>query len=117
MNELISPEYLQQIFQKKLRHKFNAKPTNIDDKRFPSKAESKYYQLLKTLQERGVVLFFLRQVPFDLPGGITYRLDFLVFYSDGDIKFIDVKGFKTKDFIMKKKLLEETYPIQLEIIK
>lgn len=100
-----------------IRHKFNAKPCESDGLKFPSKAERAYYEKLKLLKASGEVLFFLRQVPFDLPGNTVYRADFMVFYADGSAKVVDVKGMRTPVFELKKKLLEETYPISLELVK
>jgi hypothetical protein len=65
------------------------------------------------LQQQNVVLFFLRQVPFHLPGNVKYYCDFQVFWVDGNITFEDVKGMKTDIYILKKKLVEQTYPITL----
>jgi hypothetical protein len=104
------------------RHKFNAVRTTVGDRKFSSKSEARYYQELldrkvSKLNPEGDVLFFLQQVPFHLPGGVRFVLDFLVFYVNGDIKFIDVKGMETPEFKIKKKIVEATYPIQIELIK
>ena len=99
-----------------LKHKFNAKQTVLDGIKFPSKAEAKYYSVLKLLQSAGEVLFFLRQVPFHLPGGVTYRCDYQVFYADGRVEFVDVKGMKTRSFIDKKKMVEDLYPVEILIV-
>lgn len=98
----------------KIRHKFHAKPTELDGIKFPSKKEANFYQKLKLLQKSGEVLFFLRQVPFHLPGQIKYLCDFVVFNSDGNVSFIDCKGMKTPTYIMKKKQVESLYPITIE---
>ena len=45
-----------------------------------------------------------------------YRVDFQEFHSDGTVRFIDVKGYKTKEFIMKKKMVEAEYPVEIEIV-
>ena len=95
-----------------MRHKFNAIPVEFDGIRFDSKKEGRYYNELK-MRLKGDVLFFLRQVPFDLPGGVKYRVDFEVFYKDGTVEFIDVKGHRTKDYIMKKKMVESIYPVKI----
>jgi len=97
----------------KPRHKFHAKPTENDGIKFDSKKEARYYQKLKFLQSQGEVLFFLRQVPFDLPGKTKYRCDFAVFYSDGHVDFVDVKGMKTNEYILKKKQVEALYPVEI----
>lgn len=103
--------------KKKIRHKFNAKPCQADDIKFSSKAERAYYNRLKFMQESGEVIFFLRQVPLHLPGNTKYLVDFQVFNADGTVSFIDVKGMRTPMFVMKKKQVEEIYPIQIEIVK
>ena len=100
-----------------MRHKFNAKRTEIDEIKFPSKAEAAYYLKLKSHQEKGDLIFFLRQVPFHLPGNIRYVVDFIEFWKDGEIIFSDVKGMETSEFITKKKIVESLYPIVLNVVK
>ena len=100
------------------RHKFKVSPPEerrVDGIIFASKKESNYYQQLKLEQRAGEVVFFLRQVPFALPGNREkYFLDFMVFRKNGDIDFIDCKGMRTQVYKRKKKLVEETYPIKIE---
>ena len=97
----------------KVRHKFKAKPQEYDGIKFPSKAEAKRYLELKVLQEKGEVLFFLRQVPFHLAGGVKYVCDFMIFWADGSVTVEDVKGMKTPLYVAKKKMVESTYPIEI----
>lgn len=94
-------------------HKYNAIRCEEDGIKFPSKSEKKRYLELKLLQGKGIVKFFLMQVPFHLPAGVIYRLDFLVFWEDGNITFEDVKGFKTAVYKMKKKQVETLYKIRI----
>lgn len=96
-------------------HKYNAKPQRIDDYHFASKLEASYYQLLKTQQKQGDVLFFIRQPRFDLPGE-QYVADFLVFYPDGSCEVVDCKGYETPQFKRKRKLLESLYPFELKLV-
>jgi len=96
-----------------IRHKFNAKRTELDGIKFDSKKEAAYYSQLCAARNGGPVLFFLRQVPFHIPGGVRYVVDFQVFYTDGTVAFIDVKGFKTPEYIAKKKIVEALYPITI----
>lgn len=63
----------------KLKHKFRAKVTETDGIKFSSKKEAARYHQLKLLQRNGDVLFFLRQVPFHLDGGVKYVADFMIF--------------------------------------
>ena len=54
------------------------------------------------------------QVPFHLPGGVKYILDFLIFWANGEVTFVDVKGMKTAIYILKKKQVEDLYKIKIE---
>lgn len=87
-----------------------AKSTSVNGIFFPSKAEARRYSDLCILLHAKEVLWFIRQPSFDLPGGIKYRADFLVVWSDGKIEVEDVKGFRTKEFNLKMRLMKETYP-------
>jgi hypothetical protein len=100
-----------------LRHKFKAKPVLDDGHRYDSKLEWQFKNHLELLKKSGEVLFFLRQVPFHLPGGLVYKLDFMPFYSDGTVRLFDPKGVETPEFKMKKKMVEEIYPVEIEIVK
>lgn len=108
--------YTSSVVRQRLKHKYNAIPTEDDGIRFDSKKEARYYGELKLRQKVGEIIFFLRQVPFHLPGNVTYRVDFQEFHSDGAVHFVDVKGMQTKDFIMKKKMVESLYPVEIEIV-
>ena len=102
-------------FRKRV-NKYNATATTVDGIRFDSKREAKLYCDLKLQRDAGEVLFFLRQVPFHLPGGTVYRADFMVFYSDGTSKVLDAKGRETKEFKVKKREVEAIYPVEIELI-
>ena len=101
----------------RMKHKFNAKRTEIDGKKFPSKLEATYYGQLKIKQKIGDIVFFLRQVAFELPGNVKYLVDFMVFYPDGEIEFVDTKGKDTPLSIAKRKMVEDLYPITIKIVR
>lgn len=96
-----------------VRHKFNAVRTEVDGVKFASKKEAKYYEGLLLAQRAGDLLFFLRQAPFHLPGGVRYVIDFMEFWRNGDVRFVDVKGFKTASYKAKRRMVEATYPIKI----
>lgn len=100
-----------------IRHKFNATITVRDGLKFRSKKEAAYYDQLKLKVKAGLIHFFLMQVPFHLPGGVVYRCDFIEFHADGSVHFTDVKGFETKEFKLKRKLVESLYPIKITVVK
>ena len=100
----------------KIRHKFNARPTTYDGIRFDSKKEANYYLSLKMLKKSGEVLFFRRQVPIMLPGNTKYVVDFQVFYTDDRVEHVDVKGYETPEFKLKKKQVEALYPFDIIVV-
>ena len=100
----------------KLGHKYKAVQTICDGIKFPSKKQARYYQDLKLRQEAGEIIFFLREVPFDLPGNVKHRVDFQEFHADGTVRFIDTKGFDTPMGKLKRKQVEALYPIKIELV-
>lgn len=102
---------------RRFAHKFKAKAVEDAGHRFPSTLEWKYFKHLELLKKAGEVIFFLRQVPFHLPGGVKYVVDYQIFNRDGSIQFVDVKGVETSEFILKKKMVEDLYPVTIDIVK
>jgi len=93
-------------------NKFHAVICEADNIKFRSKKERKRYLELKALQDCGEC-WFLRQVPFYLPGNTKYVLDFLVFWKDGSKTFEDTKGMRTPTYKFKKRQVEVLYPIKI----
>ena len=99
---------------KNTKNKYNAKGVWIDGFYFHSQKEGRYYENLKLKVDAGIVNFFMRQVPMQLPGNTKYILDFLEFHTDGSVHFTDVKGKKTPGYIKNKKQVEALYPVVIE---
>jgi len=98
----------------KVRDKYNRSPKEdrtADGIAFDSKKEMNYYLRLKLDPD---VYYVLRQVPFELPGKTKYYCDFLVFYQDGHYEFIDVKGMKTDMYKLKKRQVQDLYPVEIK---
>ena len=95
------------------RSKYNAEICAADNIKFRSKKERKRYLELKALQHAGDVLYFHRQIAFDLPGNTRYWADFLVFWKDGRAVYEDVKGKKLAAYIRNKKQVEALYPVRI----
>lgn len=100
-------------------NKYNAKKVRIDDITFDSKAEGRRYQELKLLLKAKLISNLILQPEFTLQQkyikngkviqAIKYRADFL-YQENGMFIVEDVKGMKTKDYKIKKKLFEFRYP-------
>ena len=97
------------------RSKYGNTKTERSGVIFASKGEAALNDMLEGMQAAGEILFFLRQVPFHLPGGVIYRVDFAVVAQTG-IRYLDFKGYETPEFKIKKKLVEALYPVRIELV-
>ncbi len=91
---------------------------------FDSKKEAVRYRELLLLEKAGVIKNLQRQVKFELipsqringkvvERACDYIADF-VYEKDGEIIVEDTKGFKTKDYIIKRKLMLHTLGIRIK---
>lgn len=95
--------------------KYHNQKCTCDGLTFDSYKEKAYYEELKLLQRAGVVKRIETQVKYVLQDAfkymgkteraITYIADFRVTYTDGHIEIVDVKGFKTDVYKLKRKIL------------
>ena len=98
---------------------YNQKAT-VDGITFDSQKEAEFYCQLKLRVRAGEIESFDLQPVFILQEGYThngktirpiiYRADFRINYPDGRHEVVDVKGHKTKEYLLKKKLLLMRYP-------
>lgn len=94
--------------------KYHARKTTIDGIRFASAKEAKRYVKLRDMERAGEIQGLRLQVPFEiLPSfecegvkyrGMRYIADF-VYYRNGVRVVEDVKGAKTPEYRLKKKLM------------
>ena len=101
--------------------KYHSKKVTVDGIQFDSKKEANIYLELKLLEKEGHIKDLKLQHKFELQPGfkkngktyrpITYIADFvyLDFSSNKNI-VIDVKGYKTEVYKLKKKMFEYVYP-------
>ena len=97
-------------------NKYSAQAIVVGGERFDSKAEAARNDYWAKLWAAKAIKYYLRQVPFRLPGGIIYRLDFYVVHLDGGHTYEDVKGVLTRVSVNKIKQVEEIYRIKVELI-
>lgn len=104
------------------RSKYGNRRCEADGLKFDSLREREQYGQLKLAKASGLVKWFIRQPSFDLPGGIVYRADFLVCYevdsggpeANGErVEVQDSKGFATKEYRLKKKLMLAVWGIEI----
>ena len=100
--------------------KYRSKKVEVDGITFDSQKEANRYQELLLEKRAGLVLDIELQPSFELQEGyrdagkwvrpIVYIADFRVTYADGRVVVIDTKGFRTKEYRLKKKLFRRRYP-------
>lgn len=96
-------------------HKYNAKEVWIDGCRFASKLEARCYEWLKLRQKAGDVLWFVRQAPFDLGGGVKHRVDFLAVLATGGVELIEAKGRDIPEGKARRKIVEAKYGVKIQL--
>jgi hypothetical protein len=104
--------------------KYRNEPIIVDGKRFDSRLEADFYVVLNQAYTAGSVRWFVRQVPFELQGGVRYRADFVVVWR-ADVKdsvfdrglsrveVIDCKGLVTQEAINKFKQVEAGFGVKV----
>ena len=112
MEHITLEEYKQ--LQQKGKSKYKAKKTSIDGHSFDSIKEANYYEELKLRLRAGEIKGFCLQPTFILAPNLKYKADFIVFNNDGTSEIIDVKGMKTKEYIIKKKVFEDKFNLKIK---
>lgn len=106
--------------------KYNNKKITVDGQIFDSKKEANRYKELLLLEKAGEIKDLRTQVKFKLipaqrdeaTGKVierecSYKADFVYYEEDGETVVEDVKGFRTKDYIIKRKLMLYQYGIRI----
>ena len=101
--------------QRKKANKYNARKTVMCGHEFDSKREAEVYLELLSRKQHGEIIRIGFQPQYTLLEGfrdnqgnkqrpITYTADFFVTYADGHSEVIEVKGVRTRDYMLRKKL-------------
>ena len=105
--------------------KYHNKKVEYDGYTFDSIKEKNYYIKLKLLEKAGKIKELELQKEYELQPSfklnnktsrkITYRSDFTYKTTEDDkLHVVDVKGFRTDVYRLKKKLFEYKYRIEIE---
>lgn len=103
--------------------KYRSKKTTIDGITFDSKKEANRYLELKLLERAGEISHLTRQVKYELipsqrvdgklvERSCSYIADF-VYLENGETVVEDTKGYKTPDYIIKRKLMLQVHGIRI----
>lgn len=106
------------------RNKFNAQKTSYNGVMYDSKVEAAYAAKLDILRkapgaERVVNVERQVKFPFDYNGKhiCSYQADFVITYADGRKEYHEVKGFETRESVIKRKLMDAFYGIKVKVVK
>ncbi len=116
-NEMSQEEYRELVSKKGKYRKYRSSLQEVDGIRFDSAKEAQRWQELKMLVKTGEIKNLKRQVKYQLlpnqrdndgtviERAVTYIADFVYIGSDGRIVCEDTKGYRTKEYIIKRKLM------------
>jgi hypothetical protein len=121
MTRLTEREFAQLTGQPQpARRKYNNTIVERDGMRFDSQRELDRWCELKIMQRAGEISDLRRQVPYELRvNGLLvckYVADF-VYTSAGVVQAEDVKGVRTKEYVIKRKLMMAVHGIEIKEIK
>lgn len=107
-------------FQQWNKSKYKAQKVSIDGIEFDSKKEAKRWSELKLMERAGEIKNLQRQVKYELIpaqyevcGGqqrcieraVNYIADFVYIDKEGNEHVEDTKGFRTTEYVLKRKLM------------
>lgn len=95
------------------KSKYSSNKVSIDGHTFDSQKEADFYCELKLRLQSKEINGFCLQPIFMLAPGLKYKADFIIFNKDNSTEVIDVKGFRTKEYIAKKKVFEDKYNLKI----
>jgi len=106
---------------KKKRSKYGNTETEVDGEKFDSKKEAEYYKTLLLRQKAGEIGLIKRQVDYELNEGGThsliYRADFVyMIMATGETEVADTKGFLTREYKKKRRLMKKVHGIIIKEI-
>lgn len=119
-------------------NKYHANAVTIDGIKFPSGKEAERWLFLREAEKRGEISGLQRQVKFELlpsfykeeivhlktkdkikrrlfQNPVSYIADF-VYQKDGQTVVEDTKGFRTKEYVIKKKMMYALKGIEIQEI-
>ena len=99
------------------KSKYRSYKVSVDGHTFDSQKEADFYCNLKLQLQAKEINGFCLQPIFMLAPGLKYKADFIIFHKNGQSEVVDVKGFKTKEYIAKKKVFEDKFNLKITEIE
>ena len=120
------------------RNKYGNKKVEIDGHTFDSRREAKHYLYLRDQERKGLISDLRLQVPYELipaiyetqtvhlktkdktvekcvQKAVHYVADFVYKVAEsGIVEVVDTKGFRTKEYLLKKKMMRAFHGIVIK---
>lgn len=105
--------------------KYNAQKTTVDGITYDSRKEAQRAQELRLMLKAGIISNLREQVPYELipaqkneygkviERAVIYKADFVYDDEKGKTVVEDTKGVRTKEYIIKRKLMLYEYGIRI----
>lgn len=105
--------------------KYNAQKTTVDGITYDSRKEAQRAQELRLMLKAGIISNLREQVPYELipaqkneygkviERAVVYKADFVYDDEKGKTVVEDTKGVRTKEYIIKRKLMLYEYGIRI----
>jgi hypothetical protein len=105
--------------------KYNAQKTTVDGITYDSRKEAQRAQELRLMLKAGIISNLREQVPYELipaqkneygkviERAVIYKADFVYDDEKGKTIVEDTKGVRTKEYIIKRKLMLYEYGIRI----
>lgn len=127
INSMTQEEY-QSLIRSQNTSKYHSKKAEMDGHQFDSEKEAERYSILKLLQNIGEIYDLELQKEFELiptqrdengkllERKCSYRADFCYKTKSGKLVVEDTKGVRTKEYIIKRKLMLHIHGIHIKEI-
>lgn len=112
----LNQHVFQEVEKPKKKSKYNNSKTEVDGIVFDSTKEANRYKELRLHLKAGEIGLLKRQVEYELNPGGTYSLKYIsdfeyIITSTGEHVVEDVKGFKTREYLKKRRLMKKVHRI------
>lgn len=101
--------------------KYRNVPTVVDSIEFPSRKQAKVYRGLVLRQQTGEIRDLQLEQTYSLDVNGIHVCDYRADYtyrttSDNQLHVVDAKGMRTREFIIKQKLMKAIFGVDIEVV-
>lgn len=114
----LNQKVFEEVEKPKKKSKYSNTKTEVDGIVFDSVKEANRYKELRLLLKVGEIGLLKRQVEYELNPGGSYSLKYISDFeytiaATGEQVVEDVKGFRTKEYLKKRRLMKKVHGIEI----